>query len=181
MDKEVEKVLNELKDISEGGKMMNWSDYQKNTIQEWILETEGGYVNNPADPGGETKYGISKRSFPNIDIPKLTLDQALNIYYNTYWMALGLNNYPFPFAFVCFDCAILCGPRWTSNIMKNAYLDLQSQAKNWDIQAMYVLRKRIDYHTHDPNFREFGQGWLNRVADLMQEYIRLRAIFVKEG
>jgi lysozyme family protein len=68
---------------------MDWSEFQKNTIEEWILAVEGGYVNNPADPGGETKYGISKRAYPNIDIAKLTLDQALNIYYNAYWQPLG--------------------------------------------------------------------------------------------
>jgi lysozyme family protein len=160
---------------------MDWSEFQKNTIEEWILTTEGGYVNNPQDPGGETKYGISKRAYPNIDIAKLTLDQALNIYYNAYWQPLGLSNYPFPVAFVCLDCAILCGPRWISNVMKNAYLDLKSQVKNWDIYTMYILQKRISYHTADVNFKTFGQGWLNRVAKLMQEYIRLKPIFVKES
>ena len=35
---------------------------------DWILQTEGGYVNDPADPGGETKYGISKKAYPTVDI-----------------------------------------------------------------------------------------------------------------
>jgi lysozyme family protein len=65
--------------------------------------------------------------------------------------------------------------------MKNAYLDLKSQVKNWDIYTMYILQKRISYHTADANFKEFGKGWLNRVANLMQEYIRLKAVFVKES
>lgn len=52
------------------------------------LEREGGYVNNPADPGGETKYGISKRSYPRINIRNLTLAQAKAIYYRDWWVPL---------------------------------------------------------------------------------------------
>lgn len=51
-----------------------------------ILKHEGGYVNDPADAGGETKYGISKRTYPNVDIKNLTVDQAKAIYYKDWWM-----------------------------------------------------------------------------------------------
>jgi lysozyme family protein len=50
-----------------------------------ILFIEGGYDNDPADPGGETKYGICKRQYPNLDIKALTEDQALEIYKKDYW------------------------------------------------------------------------------------------------
>lgn len=50
-----------------------------------VLEHEGGYVNDPADPGGETNFGISKRNFPNLDIKNLTVDQAKEIYRTNYW------------------------------------------------------------------------------------------------
>jgi lysozyme family protein len=49
------------------------------------LQHEGGYVNDPHDPGGETRYGISKRAFPGVDIKALTLDQAKAIYHASYW------------------------------------------------------------------------------------------------
>ena len=39
-----------------------------------ILTEEGGLVNHSRDPGGLTKYGISQRSYPNLDIQSLTLD-----------------------------------------------------------------------------------------------------------
>ena len=39
---------------------------------EIVLKHEGGYVNDPDEPGGETKYGISKRSFPKYYIKNLT-------------------------------------------------------------------------------------------------------------
>lgn len=53
---------------------------------DFTLGHEGGYVNDPRDPGGETKYGISKRSYPHVDIKSLTLDQAKKIYYEDWWV-----------------------------------------------------------------------------------------------
>ena len=50
-----------------------------------VLEHEGGYVNDPDDPGGETKYGIAKRSHPEVDIKNLTLQGAMDIYERLYW------------------------------------------------------------------------------------------------
>lgn len=52
---------------------------------EKILTYEGGYVNDPADYGGETNFGISKRSYPNLDIKALTKEDAIAIYYRDYW------------------------------------------------------------------------------------------------
>ena len=49
------------------------------------LQHEGGYVNDPADPGGETRYGISKRAFPQVDVKTLTLQQAKALYKVFYW------------------------------------------------------------------------------------------------
>lgn len=52
---------------------------------EVLLEQEGGYTNNPKDPGGPTKYGISKRSYPHLDISTLTRKDAYRIYLNDWW------------------------------------------------------------------------------------------------
>lgn len=57
-----------------------------------VLANEGGYVNNPNDPGGETKYGISKRSYPNVDIKNLTVEQAKDIYRRDFWRFSGISN-----------------------------------------------------------------------------------------
>ena len=45
-----------------------------------LISHEGGYVNDPLDPGGETKFGISKRSYPTLDIAALTREDARAIY-----------------------------------------------------------------------------------------------------
>lgn len=52
---------------------------------ETVLKHEGGYVNDPADPGGETKFGISWRQYPNVDIKNLTREDAIEIYRRDYW------------------------------------------------------------------------------------------------
>ena len=51
-----------------------------------VLKREGGYVNDPDDPGGETKYGISKRAHPDVDIASLTPESAAEIYKDYYWL-----------------------------------------------------------------------------------------------
>ncbi|MDR2766006.1 MAG: N-acetylmuramidase [Holosporaceae bacterium] len=53
---------------------------------EETMEFEGGYVNDPDDPGGETKYGISKRSYPLLDIKNLTRGRAKKILYLDFWI-----------------------------------------------------------------------------------------------
>ena len=54
-------------------------------VKEKIIDIEGGYSNNKYDLGKETKYGISKKSFPDLDIVNLTKEDALLIYKSHYW------------------------------------------------------------------------------------------------
>lgn len=54
-----------------------------------LIMIEGGYVNDPTDRGGETKFGISQRAYPTVDIPSLTLEAAKKIYYRDYWQKAG--------------------------------------------------------------------------------------------
>lgn len=53
-------------------------------ILDGVVAREGGYVNDPNDPGGETKFGISKKAHPNVDIKNLTREGALAIYKSEY-------------------------------------------------------------------------------------------------
>jgi lysozyme family protein len=54
------------------------------------IKKEGGYVNDPTDRGGETKYGISKRSYPNLDIAGLSASDAMEIYFRDFWVKPGI-------------------------------------------------------------------------------------------
>ena len=58
-------------------------------VLDKILKHEGGYVLDPGDPGGETKFGISKRSYPQLDILHLTREEAIAIYRRDWWERHG--------------------------------------------------------------------------------------------
>ena len=61
-------------------------DKKFNKAVEIVLSHEAGYVNDPDDPGGETKFGISKKAYPDLDIQNLTRDDAIEIYYRDWWL-----------------------------------------------------------------------------------------------
>ncbi len=75
-----------------------------------VLSYEGGYVNDPNDPGGETNWRISKRAYPNLDIKNLTRDQAIQIYRRDYWDSLECDRFPPLIAIALFDAAVNQGP-----------------------------------------------------------------------
>lgn len=93
-------------------------------IQDWdkainfVLEQEGGYTVDPNDPGGETKYGISKKAYPNLDIKNLTVEQAKAIYKKDFWAACSCDYLPSGFAISVFDMAVNQG-------VKTAIMTLQ--------------------------------------------------------
>ena len=61
---------------------------------EILIGHEGGYVNDKRDPGGETKYGIAKRSYPNVDVRNLTRAQAVDIYRRDFWQRVRGDELP---------------------------------------------------------------------------------------
>lgn len=62
-----------------------------NNLMTQIIDIEGGYVKDPDDPGGETKYGISKATYPDVDIKNLTIAQAYDIYNRDFWGRYNLS------------------------------------------------------------------------------------------
>lgn len=63
-------------------------------VIDYVIENEGGYVNDPNDPGGETKYGISKRTYPMVDIASITKQQAKEFYHRDYWLRFRIDQIP---------------------------------------------------------------------------------------
>lgn len=87
---------------------MTYSDAFQKAVA-LILRHEGGYVDRPDDPGGETNFGISKRSYPHEDIRNLTREQATEIYHRDFWQAIRGDELPAPLALVTFDMAANAG------------------------------------------------------------------------
>lgn len=78
-------------------------------IVNHTLEEEGGYVNDPTDKGGETNYGISKRAYPDVDIFKLTEDDAIDIYWKDYWVRGKCDSVPKQLQAIYFDMCVNFG------------------------------------------------------------------------
>lgn len=125
----------------------------------FTIPHEGGYVNDPDDPGGETKWGISKRYHPNVDIKNLTPEQAAEIYYNEYYIPSGANLLEEPFSTVVFDTAVQLGAglakKWFDQVKGNLD-DFIQLRKNY-----YILKVK-----QNPAKQKYLAGWLNRCDDL---------------
>jgi len=91
-----------------------------NEIIEKVLEHEGGYVNDKDDLGGETKYGITKRFYPHLNIKKLTREQAKEIYYKDYWIPSKAHKLPEHLRYPYFDCVVNTGQRRAVKILQQA-------------------------------------------------------------
>lgn len=121
-----------------------------------VVGEEGGYVNDPQDPGGETKYGISKRAYPGVDIKNLTLDVAKDIYRRDYWTPLRLDNRPYREALVIFDCAVNQGVARARSILDRI-------PPSADFVAQYQAERALHY-AGLPTFGRFGRGWMRRLV-----------------
>jgi lysozyme family protein len=87
---------------------------------ENVIKHEGGYVNDPSDPGGETKYGISKKAYPKVDIKNLTLDDAIEIYKDDYWLPAKVERLPDKLQGQYFDMVVNQGIAKSAKILQRA-------------------------------------------------------------
>ena len=142
---------------------------------EALIGHEGGYVNHPADPGGETKFGISKRAHPGEDIANLTLERAKQIYFLHYWGAAGCDVVPDPIKFDLFDMAVNSGIKASVRTLQYAVKEtpdgLLGPRTLQAIQSMPASRliarfngERLEFMTNLPTWATFGRGWARRIA-----------------
>lgn len=136
---------------------------------------EGGYVNDPTDPGGETKFGISKRSYPHLHIAGLTLEKARDIYRQDFWNRLHMAQMPDGVAFQLFDFAINSGIETAVRHLQRAVgvaddgnwgpvsqVALGALSESDLIQRL--LAERLDFMTRLRNWPSAGKGWARRIA-----------------
>lgn len=147
---------------------------------EIVIGHEGGYVDNPNDPGGETKYGISRRSYPNEDIQGMTLDRAKDIYYNDYWLPLQAFDLPDRVAVMLFDMAVNHGKVKAVEILQrgagvndDGILGPDSRvairAKDNDTLLQEITVQRIMFYISLGTFKHFGLGWVRRAVSLLSK------------
>jgi hypothetical protein len=141
----------------------------------FVLDHEGGYVNDVDDPGGETKYGISKRYHPDVDVASLTRDGAAAIYLDRYWVPNGCDVLPHPLDVVHFDSCVNLGPGAAGPMlyMARGQADVSLQAVTYlDLRMRYYLRKIKE----SPVKAKYIQGWLDRCLDLLEEVVLQREL-----
>ena len=85
-----------------------------------VLKHEGGYVNDPDDPGGETNYGISNRSYPKYDIKNLTEEDAKDIYKQHYWDVSKVEKLKDELRLDYFDMCVNMGQRTAVKCLQKA-------------------------------------------------------------
>lgn len=156
-----------------------------NKALKFVLESEGGYVNHPNDPGGETKYGISKRSYPNEDIFNLTMERAAEIYREDYWDSVKGDELPSGIDYLVFDSSVNHGPKNAGTFLQKAAnrqgLKLvvdgaigpvtvkEVKRGNTELICTDILRERDIFYrkivARDLSQSVFMKGWLNRLAE----------------
>ena len=96
------------------------------------IEREGGFTNDPLDPGGATRYGITlttlslwKRKPASVeDVKKLSVNEAVRIYKALWWDAMGLDALPPKIAAVVFDAGVLFGQHTAAAALQKTLVNL---------------------------------------------------------
>lgn len=140
-----------------------------------LMGHEGGYVNNPADPGGETNWGISKRSYPDVDIKHLTREGAKAIYEDDFWNRIHADELYDGVAFQLLDFAINSGIETAVRYYQRALgiaddghwgpISRKAAAEMSESDSiMRINAERLDFMTRLSNWPNASRGWVRRIA-----------------
>ena len=148
---------------------------------EEILRHEGGYVFDPADPGGETNLGISSHAHPGVDIANLTEDQARGIYRTDYWRDWMDKILDPVICLQVFDFAVNAGLPRASNMLQKTVGITQDgiigpitlKAVNNIGNQLYIRRRFLEnclryYHDiamNRPHMDKFIKAWFRRAIE----------------
>jgi lysozyme family protein len=142
-----------------------------------VLKNEGEYSNDPRDPGGETMWGITRRTASangyNGEMRFLPKEEAIRIYREAYWEPLRCDDFPFPVAFQLFDAGVNSGTIQATKWLQRALgvdddgvigpITLSAAGK---IQPLLFgfnfIRRRQEFQQKLPTWPAFGKGWTNR-------------------
>jgi len=145
-----------------------------------VLKSEGGWVNHPSDPGGETNLGVTKRVWieyvghPVESLKKLTKDDVAPLYELKYWRPCYCEVLPRGLDFVVFSMGVNAGPGRSVKLLQSAIgcvpdgvigprtRELISSSNGADIIKKFSTARR-EYYQSLKTFPIFGKGWLIRV------------------
>jgi len=150
-----------------------------------MLKSEGGYVNNPADPGGRTNLGVTQATWESwvgrpsdeAEMRSLTADKVEPLYKKKYFDAVRGDELPVGLDYLVFDFAVNAGPGRAIKVMQSAVgvtpdggFGPLTMAAVKAIDPVELINKfsqaKEDFYRSLAQFPTFGKGWLNRVADV---------------
>lgn len=145
---------------------------------EIILQLEGGYSHDPRDLGGETNFGISKKSYPDVDIKNLTRQEAIAIYKRDYWDKCMIESLPDKLRLMVFDAAVNHGQptacRFLQAVARTDQDGIIGRITLGEINSMNPVTalqlyatQRVRAYAKSPSFQYFGSGWLTRLIDIL--------------
>ena len=155
------------------------SDYP--SCLAFVLEREGGYVDDPLDPGGATNLGITLATLgawrhtavTKDDVKNLTTADADAIYRANYWNAVHADNLPAGVDLMVFDCAVNTGNGRSARMLQAAVGATQDgaigpatlaavNAKDPKALIADLAARRIAFYQSLSTFDHFGKGWVAR-------------------
>lgn len=157
-----------------------------NTAFDRLIGNEGGYVNNPLDPGGETNWGITWPILhqaigmgvvlSDTSIASLSRDQAKDIYKVFFWDKGQMDKFDPAIAFQVFDFAVNSGINTAIRKLQKAVgVADDGNIGPYSIAAiiampvpkviMLLIAERLDFYRKLSTWRTFGAGWAGRVAN----------------
>jgi len=156
-----------------------------NEALEIILHHEGGYVNHPKDPGGETNLGVTKRVYEEFggtkDMKDLTNEDVAPIYKKGYWDKTKCDDIPDGLNLCIFDFAVNAGPGRAAKYLQTMIgtvadggigpntlkaLDAYIEEVGGVSEAIKEYQKRRQsYYEGLSTFATFGKGWTRRVTE----------------
>ena len=154
-----------------------------NAAFEILINFEGtSFTDYKNDNGGETRYGVSKASYPNLDIANLTEDKAKAIYGTDYWIEGNCAKVKVDLQYPLFDFAVNAGVVTAIKLLqkccgitedgKFGSLTLM-QSDNISVEKFLLYRQWFynDIAAKNPSQIEFLDGWTNRVKKIYEMYV----------
>lgn len=135
----------------------------------FVLNQEGGFVNDPDDKGGATNKGITQITYDAYrkahkqllqTVKNITDAEVSDIYYNNYWLKAGCDKMTSVFAIISFDTAVNMGVGMVQEFMQAAGY------KSTDKFLLARIKKYVEY-AQNKTQSKFLLGWLNRVFRLI--------------
>jgi len=162
------------------------SNWQKSF--ELMLKSEGGYVNNPADPGGMTNLGVTKATWENwvgresdeAEMRGLTPEKVEPMYKKKFWDAVRSDELPVGLDYLMFDFAVNAGAGRAIKTLQSSVgvtpdggFGPMTMAAVQSVDSVELIERfsqaKEDFYRSLNTFATFGKGWLNRVADVKQK------------